>query len=96
MEVNDELIDKLVALAKLEFKGEEKKEIRQDMDRIMHLIDELNDVDTEGVEPLVYLTDEVQRLRPDSVEKSLDKAEALQKAPQKDSDYFKVPKVLNK
>lgn len=96
MEVNNELIDKLAALAKLEFKGNDKEEIRVDLQRIMDLVDKLDSVDTKGIEPLVYLTDEVQKLRPDSIERGIEKKEALGKAPQKDSDYFKVPKVLSK
>lgn len=96
MEVNNELIDKLAALAKLEFEGSEKEAIKKDMQRIMDLVSKLESVDTDGVEPLVYLTDEVQSLRADSVVREIEKKEALEKAPQKDSDYFKVPKVLNK
>ncbi|KAB1063753.1 Asp-tRNA(Asn)/Glu-tRNA(Gln) amidotransferase subunit GatC [Salibacter halophilus] len=96
MEVNDELVDKIAALAKLEFKGEEKEAIKGDMQRILNFIDKLGEVDTEGVEPLVYMTDETLKLRADEVDQEISQDEALRNAPDKDSDYFKVPKVLKK
>lgn len=96
MEVNDELVDKIAALAKLEFKGEEKEAIKGDMQRILNFIDKLGEVDTEGVEPLVYMTDETLKLRADEVDQNISQDEALRNAPDKDSDYFKVPKVLKK
>ncbi|MDR9399522.1 Asp-tRNA(Asn)/Glu-tRNA(Gln) amidotransferase subunit GatC [Salibacter sp.] len=96
MEVNDELVDKIAALAKLEFKGEEKEAIKGDMQRILNFIDKLGEVDTEGVEPLVYMTDESLKLRADEVDQNISQDEALRNAPDKDSDYFKVPKVLKK
>jgi aspartyl-tRNA(Asn)/glutamyl-tRNA(Gln) amidotransferase subunit C len=96
VEVNDELVDKIAALAKLEFKGEEKEAIKGDMQRILNFIDKLGEVDTEGVEPLVYMTDETLKLRADEVDQDISQDEALRNAPDKDSDYFKVPKVLKK
>jgi aspartyl-tRNA(Asn)/glutamyl-tRNA(Gln) amidotransferase subunit C len=96
VEVNDELVDKIAALAKLEFKGEEKEAIKGDMQRILNFIDKLGEVDTEGVEPLVYMTDESLKLRADEVDQNISQDEALRNAPDKDSDYFKVPKVLKK
>ncbi len=96
VEVNNELIDKLAALAKLTYEGEERESIKSDLQRIMNFVDKLESVDTAGVEPLVYLTDEVQTLRADDVKRTIEKKEALERAPQKDSDYFKVPKVLSK
>jgi aspartyl-tRNA(Asn)/glutamyl-tRNA(Gln) amidotransferase subunit C len=96
VEVNDELVDKIAALAKLEFKGEEKEAIKGDMQRILNFIDKLGEVDTEGVEPLMHMTDETLKLRADEVDQNISQDEALRNAPDKDSDYFKVPKVLKK
>ena len=48
------------------------------------------------VEPLIYMTDEKNVLRKDVVKDTVTKEEALQNAPQRDSDYFKVPKVIKK
>ena len=96
MEINDALIDKLSDLAKLSFEGEERQKIKQDLEKMIGFVDKLNEVDTAHVEPLVYMTDEYLRLRKDEIGKELPQQEALKNSPVKDSDYFKVPKVLDK
>lgn len=96
MKIDDTIVDKVAGLAKLEFVGEEKEAIKKDMERILTFMDLLNEVDTEGVEPLKYVTEGIQDLRTDTSSTIISKAEALENAPSKDSDYFKVPKVLNK
>lgn len=96
MKVNDELVDKVATLAKLRFEGEEKEAIKKDMERILTFVEQLNKVDTAGVEPLEYMTSHYQELRADISESTIAKEDALKNAPAKDSDYFKVPKVLNK
>jgi len=83
-------------LAKLSFEGEAKEAIKKDMTRILDFVEKLNEVNTEGVEPLIYLNDEPLQLRTDKAEETITQKEALKNAPLKDSDYFKVPKVLKK
>ncbi len=96
MKITNEIVDKVAGLAKLEFKGEEKEAIKKDMERILSFMDLLNEVDTEGVEPLKYVTEGTLSLRMDESRIDISKSEALENAPSKDSDYFKVPKVLSK
>lgn len=96
MQVNDELVEHLAHLARLEFKAEEKEEIKADLQKILGFCEQLNKVDTEGVEPLIYMTEDTNVLRKDEVKGHLTKQEALQNAPAKDSDYFRVPKVITK
>jgi aspartyl-tRNA(Asn)/glutamyl-tRNA(Gln) amidotransferase subunit C len=54
----------------------------------------LNELDTEGVEPLIYLSEEFNVMRKDEARKTITQEQALKNAPKRDSDYFKVPKVL--
>ena len=96
MKIDDQLIDKLSDLAKLEFEGEEREKIKSDLERMLDFVETLKNVDTEGVEPLIYMTDEYSELREDLSLNSLTKQEALKNAPSANSDYFKVPKVLKK
>jgi len=96
MEINNKLIDQVAVLAKLEFENEAKDEMREDLQRIVSFVEKLSELDTEGVEPLIYMTDEVNRLREDEAKITVTQAEALSNAPKKDSDYFKVPKVISK
>jgi aspartyl-tRNA(Asn)/glutamyl-tRNA(Gln) amidotransferase subunit C len=96
MEVNNELIAKLATLSKLEFTDEGREEIKSDLSRMLNFVDKLNEVDTEGFEPLIHLNTEVNSFREDVSKQEITQKEALQNAPQADSDYFKVPKVLEK
>ncbi|MCB0479945.1 MAG: Asp-tRNA(Asn)/Glu-tRNA(Gln) amidotransferase subunit GatC [Flavobacteriales bacterium] len=96
MKIDDALIEKLADLAKLEFEGEEREQIKADLEKMLGFADKLNRVDTAGVAPLIYLTDEASIMRKDVAHNPITRAEALQNAPSKDSDYFKVPRVLKK
>lgn len=96
MDVNDKLIDRLSFLAKLEFKGEEKQEIKNDLKRILELADTLNDVDTRGVDPLIYLCKEKNILRNDKAKNQMSKAELFKNAPEHNEDFIVLPKVVDK
>ncbi|MGB0885652.1 MAG: Asp-tRNA(Asn)/Glu-tRNA(Gln) amidotransferase subunit GatC [Chitinophagales bacterium] len=96
MEIDDKLVEKLAKLSKLEIAAEEKTELKANFGKIIDLVDKLQEINTDGVEPLIYLTENKNILRKDVVENMVDKVEALKNAPDKDSDYFKVPKVLKK
>jgi aspartyl-tRNA(Asn)/glutamyl-tRNA(Gln) amidotransferase subunit C len=88
-------VDEIAHLARLEFSAEAKEEIINDMNRMLNFIDKLNELDTDKVEPLVYMTEEKNVLREDKPVVSLTQKEALKNAPQKDTDYFRVPKVID-
>ncbi|MBL4587593.1 MAG: aspartyl/glutamyl-tRNA amidotransferase subunit C, partial [Flavobacteriales bacterium] len=49
---------------------------------------------TKGVEPLIYMSEELNVMRNDEKKKTVTQKQALKNAPKADSDYFKVPKVL--
>jgi aspartyl-tRNA(Asn)/glutamyl-tRNA(Gln) amidotransferase subunit C len=66
------------------------------MENIISFMDKLNEVPTDNVEPLIFMNDEVNKLREDVSEDTLTQREALKNAPKKDSDYFRIPKVLDK
>lgn len=96
MIVNDELVDQLAHLARLEIKPEEKESIKEDLQKMIAFIEKLNEIDTTGVEPLLFMSDEINVLREDKVEGSVTREEALKNAPMKDEQFFKVPKVIRK
>lgn len=96
MKITDKTVEHIAHLARLEFEGEEKGKIKQDLENIITFMEKLQEVDTENVEPLVFMTNEKNRLRDDVAEVTITHEEALKNAPKKDSDYFRIPKVLNK
>ncbi len=94
MEITDKLIEEITALAKLDFDEASAEKMKADLKKIITFIDKLSELDTDGVEPLIYLSDEVNVLRKDEIKSVVSQIEALKNAPEKDSDYFKVPTVL--
>ena len=96
MRVDNKLIKDLSRLAKLNFDEQTIKEMKLDFENILGFVDKLSEIDTEGVEPLIYLSDEVNILRADEIDGEVTQEQALRNAPNKDSDYFKVPTVFKK
>ena len=96
MKINDDLVQHIAHLARLEFQGEDLRAIKGDMQNIISFMDKLSELDTDEVEPLIFMSDEVNVLREDLVEKTVTSEQALKNAPKKDSDYFRIPKVLDK
>jgi aspartyl-tRNA(Asn)/glutamyl-tRNA(Gln) amidotransferase subunit C len=94
--IDEATVDKIAHLARLTFSEAEKPEIISDLNRILTFVDKLNEVNTDGLSPLIYLTEEQNRMRKDEVIQVISHKEALKNAPDKDSDYFRVPKVVNK
>ena len=96
MEVNDTLVEKLANLARLQFSEGEKEIIKHDLQRMIHFVDKLNELDTTGVEPLLHMSDNDNMLREDVVQGSVSREEAVKNAPATDGVFFKVPKVIRK
>lgn len=96
MKIDDQMIDKIARLAYLEFGEEEKEKIRKDLEQILTFVEKLKELDTENVEPLVYLSDKTDVLREDRMIPSISTEEALLNAPQKSGRFFKVPQVIRK
>jgi aspartyl-tRNA(Asn)/glutamyl-tRNA(Gln) amidotransferase subunit C len=96
MKINEELVDHIAHLARLEFEGDKKVAIQQDLERIVSFMEKLQEVDTENVEPLIFMNREINKFREDEAKVTLTQDQVLKNAPKKDSDYFRIPKVLDK
>ena len=96
MKITDEIVDHIAHLARLKFEGDKKVAIKEDMERIISFMDVLSELPTDNVQPLIFMNEEVNVLREDVPVVSLTQKEALKNAPKKDSDYFRIPKVLDK
>jgi aspartyl-tRNA(Asn)/glutamyl-tRNA(Gln) amidotransferase subunit C len=96
MKLNNETISKIAHLARLEVNDTEREVLMQDMNKILSFMEKLNELDTDGVEPLIYLTDEVNVYREDVIQKEITVEEALKNAPNQDGTYFRIAKVIDK
>ena len=96
MEVNDGLIENLANLARLKFGENEKTAIKEDLQKMIAFVEQLQEVNTEGIAPLLHMTENVNILREDLVQGSVSREEGLKNAPASDGQFFKVPKVIKK
>jgi len=94
MEITNDLIDHIAHLSRLEFDGEAKEIIKKDVENMIDFVDQLNSVDTDGVEPLIFMSESINVLREDIDKDTITQEEALKNAVHHDSDYFKIAKVL--
>ena len=96
MMITTETVEELANLAKLHFSENEKAELMHDLQRMIGFVEKLNELNTEGVEPLLHMSDGVNILRNDEVNGSAERDTALSNAPVTDGVFFKVPKVIKK
>jgi aspartyl-tRNA(Asn)/glutamyl-tRNA(Gln) amidotransferase subunit C len=96
MEITDSLINKLANLSRLDFKDEEKQEMKTELEKMIGFIDKLNELDTSDVEPLLHMSENQNIFREDEVKGELGKEDVFKNAPVHDDNFFKVPKVIKK
>ena len=94
MKLSKEEIEKLAHLARLEFADNGLEQMKADLEKILAFVGRIDALNLEDVEPLIYMNKEVDKLRADEAVLELTKEDALKNAPDRDSDYFRVPKVL--
>ncbi len=94
MEITNELVEHIAHLSRLEFNGADKDVIKKDLQNMIEFVDQLNAVDTDGVEPLIFMSESINVLRDDLALNPITQEEALKNAAHHDSDYFKIAKVL--
>lgn len=95
MIIDKDIVDKVAHLARLELTPGETEDMIKDMNRILGFMDKLNEVDTSGVQPLVYMTNEINVFRDDVIKQEITHEEALLNAPKQDGEYFLVAKVID-
>ncbi len=94
MSVDKNEILKIASLAKLKFNDEEIEKFTSQFNEILNYMDKLNEIDTENVQPLSHPLDINNVMREDELFNSIETKDALLNAPDKDEQYFKVPKVI--
>ena len=94
MKVNNKLVEHLAHLSRLDFDDDSKEKMKFDFEKMLDFVAKLEEVDTDNVEPLSYMSSELNVLREDKVEQVLTQEQALQNAPLNDTDYIRIPKVI--
>jgi len=94
MKIDKQTLDKLAHLSRLEINEKDEPKMLQDLSAIVTFVEKLNEVNTDGVEPLTTMSQEVNALREDEPGGHLTHEDVLKNAPAKDNDFFRVPKVI--
>ena len=93
MNIDQPLLQKIAHLAQLELDKIAEAAVLEDLNNIVHLMNQLHEVDTLGILPLATMSPEQDVTHEDVGEAPLTQERSLANAPKKDTDYFRVPKV---
>ncbi|MBI2422037.1 MAG: Asp-tRNA(Asn)/Glu-tRNA(Gln) amidotransferase subunit GatC [Candidatus Hydrogenedentes bacterium] len=88
-------VDYVAGLAQLHLSDAETNRLVEEMGTILEYIEQLNELDTSGVEPMMHALEVTNIFREDEVTPSLDRDAALAVAPLHDGEYYLVPKILD-
>lgn len=94
MAIDRKTVEHVAKLARLQLSGEELATYEKQLGAILDYIAKLEKVDVQGLEPLTNPGEISNVFRDDVVKPSLPRAEALRNAPDKNDDFFIVPKVV--
>lgn len=95
MQITDETIEYVGILAKLELSEAEREQAKQDMSNMLDYVGMLNELDTEGVEPMSHAFPIHNVFREDEVVNGDDRENMLLNAPEPKSGAYVVPKTFN-
>lgn len=95
MKITEELVDYVSQLSRLKLDDAQREEMAKELDRIVTYMEKLEEVDTQGVEPMSHVLPIANVLRPDRVEPSVDREALLQGAPKRDAETFLVPRAVD-
>lgn len=92
--ITEDEVRHVAKLSRLHLESEEVTRFAGQLSDVLGHIDQLMQVDVEGVEPMVHAYERTNVLRPDCEAPGLSVDDVLKNAPQRDDPFFKVPKVL--
>jgi aspartyl-tRNA(Asn)/glutamyl-tRNA(Gln) amidotransferase subunit C len=87
-------IEHLSLLARLNLSDDEKQLFSTQVDSIIDYINTLNELDTSDVEPTAHILPMKNVFREDILKASLPREKAMQNAPEKNDDFYRVPKII--
>ncbi len=94
VEITEELVRHIARLARLSLSEAELREQREHFRKILDYVAQLDEVDTEGVEPSLQSGERLEGLRADEVGASLPLEDVLRNAPSASAPFFVVPRII--
>ena len=92
--IDEAQVRKVAQLGRLELSNEEVTQFSGQLSAVVEYIEKLNELNTEGVEPLAHCLPVHNVLREDTPQPSLTNEQALANAPDREGEFFKVPRIL--
>ena len=94
MSIDNSTVKKIAKLSKLEIDSTSENKMRDELNNILEWVDTLQQVNTDKIEPMLSVFNESMTLREDKVEIDNNQNDILSNAPEKNSGFFVVPKVI--
>ena len=92
--ITEETMEYVGILAKLKLSEQEKKKAAKDMETMLGYVEMLNELDTDGVEPMTHLFEQANRFREDQVTEGASREEMLSNAPAQAKGCYQVPRTV--
>jgi len=94
MSIDNSTVKKVAKLARIEINEEEETTLIAELNNILGWVDELKQVDTDSIEPMLSVFNESMQMREDKSESNFDNSQILDNSPESSSGFFVVPKVV--
>ena len=94
MSINKDTIKKISKLARITVTNDETDRLEKDLNSILKFVEQLKELNTDKVEPISSVSDQDLTMNKDEVKKINEKDDILKNAPEKNSNYYVVPKVI--
>ncbi len=95
MKLSQQDVEYVADLARLQVSETEKEQLSHHLSSILTYMEELNQVDTEGVSPMASVVSQANVLREDEVRESVTQEQAVGNAPAAKDGLFQVPKIIS-
>ncbi|MNK03443.1 Glutamyl-tRNA(Gln) amidotransferase subunit C [compost metagenome] len=96
MVIDKNTVYKVADLARIEIKDTEVDNLTKEMNKILTFMEKLNELDTEGVKPLVYMNEEANVWREDVAKNEISVEDGLKNSAVHNESFFMVPKIIEK
>ena len=94
MKISEETLNNISALSKIKIDDDIKPKLIEDLEAIMAMVDEMNKIDTDKVEPMSHPIGDAQNLREDISDNNIDRDAFQKHAPKTDDGFYLTPKVI--
>jgi len=94
MKISEKILNNISSLSKIRIDEKIKSDLIKDLESILEMVEEMNKIDTSGIEPMSHPLEEADNLRKDKAAKDIKRDEYQKSAPQTDDGFYLTPKVI--